>query len=216
MDILFLCLFLKQYELRSTHENQNLIKIMGEPSLKSYYSVEEYLELQSQVDYKIAYHEGEIFAMAGGTVNHSLLSSRAGTMLSNALKGRKCDVFQSDLMIGYNEENYVYADASVICGKPETYIENKNAVKNPCLIVEVLSNETTEYDRSEKFKKYQKLSTFVEYVLISQHKTWVEVFFKQANVDFWQYRSYDSLEEKIQIRSLEIELSMQELYDGIF
>lgn len=54
---------------------------------------------------------------------------------------------------------------------------NKNAVKNPCLIVEVLLNETTEYDRGEKFKNYEQLSTFVEYMLILRHKTWVEVFF---------------------------------------
>ena len=72
----------------------------------------------------------------------------------------------------------------MICSKPVIYAENRNAVKNPCLIVEVFSNETAEYDREEKFKKYQKLNTFVEYVLISQHKVWVEVFFKQANVDF--------------------------------
>lgn len=58
----------------------------------------------------------------------------------------------------------------MIFGKPEVYAENKNAVKNPCLIVEVLSSETAEYDRGEKFKKYQKLNTFVEYVLILQHK----------------------------------------------
>lgn len=68
---------------------------MGEPTSKSYYSVEDYLEIQSQVDYKIAFHEGEVFAMVHGSVNHSLLSSRAGTMLSNALKGRKCDVFKA-------------------------------------------------------------------------------------------------------------------------
>ena len=189
---------------------------MGNAAQKLYYTIEEYLELQSQSEDKLAYYEGEIFAMAGGSINHSLLASRTGTMLTNALKNKKCNVYQSDLMIGYNEENYVYADVSVICGKPEKYAENKNAVKNPCLIVEVLSNETAEYDREDKFKKYQQLSSFVEYVLISQHKTWVEVFFKQENVDFWQYRSYNSLEEKIQLRSLEIELPMDELYDGIF
>lgn len=72
----------------------------------------------------------------------------------------------------------------MICGKPEVYAENKNAVKNQCLIVEVLSNETAEYVRGEKFKKYQQLNTFVEYELISQHKVWVEVFFKQATVHF--------------------------------
>lgn len=47
------------------------------------------------------------------------------------------------------------------------------------------------------------------------------MFFKQSGAerrpyDFWRYSSYDSLEEKIQLRSLEIELSMTELYEGIF
>lgn len=173
---------------------------MGEAVLKKHYTIDEYLELQSQVDYKIAYHDGEIYDMAGGSVNHARLSAKVGSLLDKALKNRNCAVFSADLMIGYNEKNYVYADASVICGKPETHKENKNAVKNPCLIVEVLSDETAEFDREEKFKKYQQMTTFVEYVLISQHKVWVEVFFKPPNVDFWQYRSYNTLEEKMQLR----------------
>lgn len=59
------------------------------------------------------------------------------------------------------KKTIVYADASVICDKPETHKENKNAVKKPCLIVEVLSDETAEYGREEKFKKYQQMTTFV-------------------------------------------------------
>ena len=189
---------------------------MGETAFKTYYSVEDYLALQSQVAHKIAYHEGEIFEMAGGTVNHARLSAKVGSLLDQALRNRKCAVFSSDLMIGYNSRNYVYADASVICGKTETHKENKNAAKNPCLIVEVLSDETAEYDRDEKFKKYQQIDTFVEYVLISQHKAWVDVFFRKAGFDFWQYYSYNSLEENIELRSSEVTISMQELYDGIF
>jgi hypothetical protein len=46
---------------------------MGEPAFKSYYTLEDYLELQSQVNYKIAYHEGKVFAIAGGSVNHAPL-----------------------------------------------------------------------------------------------------------------------------------------------
>jgi Uma2 family endonuclease len=82
--------------------------------------------------------------------------------------------------------------------------------------VEVLLKETADYYRGEKFKKYQKINTFVEYVLISQNKFWVEVFFKQANVDFWQYYSYNPVDEKNRLQSLEIELSIEELYEGFF
>lgn len=41
---------------------------MGEVVLKKHYTIEEYLELQSQVDYKIAYHYGEIYDMAGVSI----------------------------------------------------------------------------------------------------------------------------------------------------
>lgn len=44
---------------------------MCESSLKPFYSVEDYLELQSKVDNKIIYHDGEVFAMIGGKVNQS-------------------------------------------------------------------------------------------------------------------------------------------------
>jgi hypothetical protein len=46
---------------------------MEESAFKSYYTVENYIELPGQVDYKIAYHEGEVFAMADWSVNHAQL-----------------------------------------------------------------------------------------------------------------------------------------------
>nr|WP_299422717.1 hypothetical protein [uncultured Emticicia sp.] len=46
---------------------------MGEPAFKANYTLEDYLELQSQVNYKIAYHEGKVFSIAGGSVNHAPL-----------------------------------------------------------------------------------------------------------------------------------------------
>lgn len=117
-----------------------VIKIIVEPAFKSYYPIKDYLELKNQVDYKIAFHEGEAFALAGGLVNHNRLSAKIGNHLDTALKNCKCAVFIADLMIGYNNENYFYPEASVICGKPKIYAENKNAAKNSCLMVEVLSN----------------------------------------------------------------------------
>ena len=90
---------------------------MGEPAFKSYYTLEDYLELQSQVNYKIAQHEGKVFSIAGGSVNHAPLQVKIGSKPGQALKNRKSDVFNADL-------NF-YADASVICGKPEVYVEIK-------------------------------------------------------------------------------------------
>ncbi|GAB2620480.1 hypothetical protein GCM10027035_15860 [Emticicia sediminis] len=46
---------------------------MREAALKYNYSIEEYLEIEANSLEKLEYHEGEIFAMSGGTLNHSLL-----------------------------------------------------------------------------------------------------------------------------------------------
>lgn len=57
-------------------------------------------------------------------------------------------------------------------------------VTNPRLIVEVLSPSTSSYDREGKFRAYQELHSFQEYVLISQESIAVDVFFREPQSDF--------------------------------
>lgn len=49
------------------------------------------------------------------------------------------------------------------------------AIVNPALIVEVLSDTTERYDRDAKFEVYKKLPSFEEYVLVSQTERRIEV-----------------------------------------
>ena len=47
---------------------------MAEPvPKKTYYTREEYLALEEKAEYKSEYYDGEIFAMAGGSRNHSVI-----------------------------------------------------------------------------------------------------------------------------------------------
>jgi Uma2 family endonuclease len=54
------------------------------------------------------------------------------------------------------------------------------AIVNPTLIVEVLSDTTERYDRDGKFEAYKKLPSFDEYVLVSQGERRVEVRTRQG------------------------------------
>lgn len=179
-----------------------------------YYSVEAYLELERQTGHKYEYENGEVFAMAGGTVAHSLISTNITSELRYFLKKKHCTAYNSDLKIAVSEEKYRYADASVICSPVEYDDENPEAAKNPVLIVEVLSDSTAAYDRGEKFRKYRQISSFKEYVLIEQHFPFVEVFYK-ADEKTWQYRVYEQLDQSVQLSSIEVEISMSEIYAGI-
>jgi Uma2 family endonuclease len=61
------------------------------------------------------------------------------------------------------------------------------AVTNPALVVEVLSDSTEGYDRGEKFAHYMRLASLREYVLISQHERRIEVFRRPAGRGHWPH-----------------------------
>lgn len=186
---------------------------MGDALEKTNYSIAEYFAIEQETGEKHEYYFGEIFAMAGGAPLHGLLSVNASASLREALKSKSgCRTYSSDVKIAMSKQRYSYPDAFVVCGKTEVSEDLSQAVTNPKLIVEVLPSSTATYDRGGKFQAYQKISSFQEYVLISQENILVEVFFREPQSDFWLYRSYTSPEDVIHLKSIDVEIGLTDLY----
>lgn len=174
---------------------------------------EEYLLLEDQRAFRSEYRNGEVVAMAGGTALHNQITINTITAISNALRKKPCIVFGSDLKVEL-AESYVYPDAFVICGEVEFAKDRKDIVRNPSLLVEVLSESTESYDRGEKFELYRSLPSSKEYVLISQVKPSVEVYFKQDN-KHWLMTVITDLDDTVPLQSLDVTLSMREIYEKL-
>ena len=71
-----------------------------------------------------------------------------------------------------------------------------------------------EYDQTEKFKRYRSLDSLQEYVLVNQYDIEVQLY-TRTNEGFWQYRAYESLEDTVQLTSIETEITVAEIYEGI-
>lgn len=102
----------------------------------------------------------------------------------------------------YVNTKYFYPDAMVVSGDFKQPKGFKDAITNPVLIVEVLSKSSAEYDRGEKFHKYQRINSFEEYVLIAQDKPVVETFYRKKKTKTWQIDRYESLETTFQLHSI--------------
>ena len=177
-------------------------------------SLEEYIKQELESNSKHEYHNGKIYALAGGTVNHGKISGNVYNELRNQLKAKKsiCLPFNSDIKLFIKATNsYVYPDCMVVCEDKEESRKDANSVSNPILIVEVLSNSTSGYDRGDKFYKYRQIPSFKEYVLIEQDKYVVDVHYKE-NSDLWRITRYNGLDAKIKLQSLNLEISMEDLY----
>lgn len=178
-------------------------------------TLEEYLEFDYNAEGRYEWLDGEVFEMSGGSPEHSLLGNRIGRLLGNQLDPRGCLVFQSDVRIKVPTMlPYRFGDVTALCGKPiYEDLGKSRLLVNPTLIVEVLSPSTEKYDRVSKLKAYKSIESLREYMLVWQDKKFVMLFTKH-NEKFWFQSEYVE-GETLKLESLECELSVDEVYQGI-
>ncbi|MCB0559391.1 MAG: Uma2 family endonuclease [Lewinellaceae bacterium] len=181
---------------------------------KKYYSIADYLELEAHSEQKHEFRDGIIVAMSGGTIPHNMICGNVFYALRDKKK-KGCTVFNSDQRVYFDEINhYVYPDTSVVCGGIEVSGEDENAIINPVLIIEVLSDSTAAYDRGEKFRKYRSLPSFKEYILIDQEQPIVDTLFREDG-KYWRMQTIVELGKKVPIYSLDIEILMEDIYSEV-
>jgi len=137
----------------------------------------EYLALEAASETKHEYINGEVFAMAKGTITHGALGMAVGAALSVALRDRPCRVLSSDVRVRSKVTGIAtYPDVTVVCQNIEVDDEDKHGVLNATLIGEVLSDSTEAYARGAKAAHYRRITSLREYVLVAQDEPRIEVY----------------------------------------
>jgi Uma2 family endonuclease len=171
----------------------------------------EYLAAEASSDVRHEYLNGEVWVMAGGTPEHSALAAAMIAQLSASLRGKPCRTYSADLRVRVVDTGLsTYPDVSVVCGQLETAPDDKDAVTNPIVLVEVLSESTEGYDRGAKAAHYRRIPSLREYVLVSQGEPLVEVY-RRAESGRWELLEARP-GETIEIASLGARLDVAALY----
>lgn len=182
---------------------------------KRHYTVEEYFVLEEKSEIRHEFFQGGMYAMAGGTINHNRLTRRVANLLENqsALKG--CGVFTENLKVEVIRNTYYpYPDVVVACHPFDLRGANQ-IIKQPRVIVEVLSKSTALVDRGFKWQRYRKLSSLWYYMLVDQYTTTVELFSRIEETDEWINSLYENGDDLIVLPRLNIEISLKDIYNGI-
>lgn len=170
----------------------------------------QYLALERTSSEKHEFLRGEVWAMAGGTPSHARIATNVAIAIGVALRGRPCAVFNSDLRVRVEETNRsTYPDVTVVCNKQLTASDDEDAVVNPALIVEVLSDSTEASDRGEKFAHLQHLPSLKEYVLVSQREQRIEVF-RRGESPTWTFIPFTK--GPVELKSIDAVLEMADVY----
>ena len=184
---------------------------MAELARKLSISPAEYLEGEKVAKVRHEYVDGDVYAMAGGTKAHNLISLNLARVLHGHLRKTPCRVFIGDVKVHVAwdwRERFYYPDVVVGCaaGDNDPYV-----VEQPKLIVEVLSNSTERDDRSDKFYAYRRLASLEEYVLVAQDTRRVEVYRRQTG---WDLELYET-DGDFNLHSVGLDLTLAEVYEGV-
>ena len=184
-----------------------------------YSDVAEYEAIEESSPHKHEYYNGSVFVMAGASIRHNRITRNIASVLQNKLRGSSCEAFGSDLRIRTPGGLWTYPDASVICGPLEIHKQGRlETALNPRLLVEVLSDSTRDYDKTDKFALYREISSFCEYLMIEQDTITVERHTLDPHLDrtkkrSWKMRRYTNPEEPIELLSLSLTISLTEIYE---
>lgn len=149
------------------------------------YTYRDYLELEEGSPSRHEFFDGEIYAMAGGSPEHAALAAELIASLHPQLRGGPCRVFTSDLRIRVRSTGLAtYPDVTVVCGELERDPESHPTVVNPTVVIEVLSDGTESYDRTEKLEHYRQISSLAACVLVSHREPLIELWERDSRGDW--------------------------------
>jgi Uma2 family endonuclease len=188
---------------------------MEHPAETKRFTLAEYVEAEELAESKNEFYDGQIRKKPFVVPEHSFLAANCGSALKNAFKPTGCRIFDSSLRIQVEQlNNVLYPDASVICGQLDRDPNSPTLVRNPVLVLEVLSKSTAAYDRGSKFHMYQMIPSLKTYVLVEQSQPRVYVHFKNDD-GAWDVNHYFGLEDIVVLKPLGVSLAMTEIYEEI-
>jgi Uma2 family endonuclease len=189
--------------------------VYGPPGGPRPRTVEQFLQMEQGSPVRHEYVGGEIFEMrapmprheviVGNLIDHfrAQLGVGPSTVISSHL-GLRLQVDGDDL--------YYRPDIMVARGPLTAEALDLPYLTEPCVIVEVFSPVTEDIDRREKLMIYRRIPSVEEYVLIAQRSLEVILFRRSEN---WNPTVLTSPDDIVELRSVEVSMSLEEIYEGL-
>ncbi len=186
-------------------------------------TIEDYLSRERTSKERHEYIDGFVYAMAGESEAHGIISTNLTIAIGSELRGGNCRVFSKDMKVRSGplasrhsiKGFFSYPDLVVVCGDRQYHDQHRDVLLNPTVIIEVLSDATRNFDRSEKFLRYRTwLPTLSDYLLVEQNRMLVEHHQRQGE-NVWQMTIFERPDQTVVIASINCTLALAEIYEGV-
>jgi Uma2 family endonuclease len=170
---------------------------------------ESLISVESPYRYELI--DGIVYDMTGSSPEHSVIASNIEALLLDQLgRSGPCRTHRE-----HPGKPAVVPDVVLTCDLADWDKDKRLKpfkIRSPLSVVEVLSPGTERFDRTEKFARYMLCPTLEVYMLVHQDEQHIEVY--RRSTGWRQERS--SSGEVVKLEQLDLELSVELIYEGAF
>ena len=180
---------------------------------------DEYLDLAETSPHTVQFLYNEVIMSQASDIHEELVMV-VGWLLKNAFQNqREFRVLGSNVKIVIpNHEGDVNADVSVVRG-PSDYGLTPGGnptnvrIKNPEIVVEVLSKSTRQFDQFEKLAYYKRIPSMQHVLFVDQYQPFVSVYSRTSVANEWLNLDYWTLDSAVRFGDHSI--NMNDIYQNM-
>jgi Uma2 family endonuclease len=175
-------------------------------------TVSEFLRWEDGTDTRYELRDGMVVAMAPPAPALGFLAARLCARIEGALRSRRPCMVQVEAGIARpdGDDTCYVADLAVTCKPP---LRGDQLIRDPILLVEVLSPSTGLHDRQTKVADYRRIAGVEEILLIDSASTFAEVLRREG--DRWITEIVRGPQATLCLASIGLAVAMSDLYEGI-
>ena len=181
---------------------------MGEAALKRI-TVDEFLVWDGEGDRRHELVRGEIIAMAPPANADALISANAISEFRQRVKPPCRILAEVGILLPMRNDTFYQADFAVVCSP---FDQRSHGVRDPVVIVEILSPTTMIKDCGMKLTDYRRIWSVKEVVLIHSEDKRVELFRRGA--ESWTVIDLEA-DDRLSFETLGFDIPVEALYEGL-
>ncbi|HEX8531527.1 MAG TPA: Uma2 family endonuclease [Cytophagales bacterium] len=172
------------------------------------------LEEAASPDARYEFMDGIVYAMSGGTVIHNRIIGNIAFSLRSRFGNNGGQVLTENVKLEVAPNTrYVYPDVMVSCSARDW--QANLLVKDPVLVVEVLSESTERKDLIEKVDLYQSLSSLRAYLIVDQYSCWVRIYERSPDGSWAAHRHLNHREDVLSLTDPDWQMPLAEMYRNV-
>lgn len=166
-------------------------------------------------DERMEFVDGRIVSLSAPSLKHGLIAENVAFALRTRLRPSCRVLSQGNLVAADGSDDTFVPDVTVFCGEAQLRkVRGADVLRNPVVLVEVLSPSTADYDHGRKWESYRGIPSLQHYLLVAQDQPRVEWYTRHGE-HFWHYAETIGVHGEIRLEALDVVISLAEVYEGV-